>query len=144
VILACPFEQCAKEAYDYLVGLHNDGFFLQEPSLVWAEDFTSTAIKQQLLYPSIPRAHMCVQNIVTSLYLNGSILAPHGFSADPALGPNSPVKTQLCQQYDLDPDTVLFCPDSGNWVGETASMLYKLVKKYTCEDCCVMHDDGNS
>ena len=30
------FEQYAKERYDYVVGLHNDGFFLQEPSLVWA------------------------------------------------------------------------------------------------------------
>jgi hypothetical protein len=41
------FNQYAKEGYDYVVGLHNDGSFLQEPSLVWAVDFTSTAIKQQ-------------------------------------------------------------------------------------------------
>jgi hypothetical protein len=29
------------------VDLHNSGFFLPEPSLLWAAEFTSTAIKQQ-------------------------------------------------------------------------------------------------
>ena len=38
-------EQYAQEGYDYIVGLNNDGVFSQDPSLVWAVDFTSTAIK---------------------------------------------------------------------------------------------------
>ena len=41
------FEQYAQEGYDYIVGLHNDGFFKHDPNLIWAVDFTSTAIKQQ-------------------------------------------------------------------------------------------------
>jgi hypothetical protein len=148
------FEQYAKEAYDYIVGLHNDGFFLQEPSLVWAVDFTSTAIKQQRYFTYGAKGqkqqkytkgtHVYTDNIFTSVGLNGSIIAPHGFSANPALGPNSAVKTQLCQQYEVDSDTVLFCPDSGNWVGETASMVYTVVKKYSWEGCYVVHDDRNS
>jgi hypothetical protein len=40
------FEQYAKEGYDYILDLHNSGFFLAEPSLMWAVDFMSTAIKQ--------------------------------------------------------------------------------------------------
>lgn len=148
------FEQYAQEGYDYLVDLHKTGFFLQEPSLIWAVDFTSTAIKKQRYFTYGAKGgkqqkytkghHVFTDNIFTALGLDGSMIAPHGFSANPALGPNSPVKAQLCQQYEVDPDTVLFCPDSGNWVGETASMVYTVVKKYSWEDCYVMHDDGNS
>jgi hypothetical protein len=70
-------------------------------------------------------------NIFTCLGLDGSIVASHAFSANPELGPNSAVKTQMCQQYEVDPDTMMFCPESGNWVGETASMVYSVVKKYS-------------
>ena len=148
------FDQYAKEAYDYIVSLHNDGFFLQDPSLVWAVDFTSTAIKQQRYFTYGPKGgkqqkysagkHVYTDNIFTSVGCDGSIIAPHGFTANTDLGPNSSVKTQLCQQYDVDPDTVLFCPDARNWVGETASMVYSVVKKYSWKDCYVIHDDGNS
>jgi hypothetical protein len=148
------FEQYTKEGYDYIVDLHNSGFFLQEPSLVWAVDFTSTAIKQQRYFTYGPKGgkqqkyskgkHVYTDNIFTSVGLDGSIIPPHAFSANPELGPNSPVKVQLCQQYEVDPDTVLFCPESGNWVGETASMVYSVVKKYSWKDCYVIHDDGNS
>jgi hypothetical protein len=148
------FEQYAKEGYDYIVDLHNSGFFLQEPSLVWAVDFTSTAIKQQRYFTYGPKGgkqqkytkgqHVYTDNIFTCLGLDGSIIAPHAFSANPELGPSSPAKLQLCQQYGVDPDTVLFCPESRNWVGETASMVYSVVKKYSWKDCYVMHDDGNS
>jgi xanthine dehydrogenase molybdopterin-binding subunit B len=66
------FEQYAKEGYDYIVDLHNSGFFLVEPSLVWVVDFTSTAIKQLRYFTygakvennkSILRATMCTRTI---------------------------------------------------------------------------------
>jgi len=41
------FEMYAQEGYDDIVSLHNDGFFLQEHNLIWAVDWTSTAIRQQ-------------------------------------------------------------------------------------------------
>jgi hypothetical protein len=148
------FEQYAKEGYDYIVDLHNSGFFLAEPSLVWAVDFTSTAIKQQRYFTYgakggkqqkyVKGHHVYTDNIFTCLGLDGSIVAPHAFSANPELGPNSAVKTQMCQQYEVDPDTMLFCPESGNWVGETASMVYSVVKKCSWKDCHVLRDDRNS
>ena len=148
------FDQYAKEGYDYIVDLHNSGFFLQEPSLIWAVDFTSTAIRQQRYFTYGAKGgkqqkytkghHVYTDNIFTAIGLDGSIIVPHAFSANPALGPNSPDKAQLCQQYDVGPDTVLFCPESGNWVGENASMVYSVVKKYSWKDCYVVHDDGNS
>ncbi len=117
-------------------------------------DFTSTAIKQQRYFTYGPKGgkqqkytkgqHVYTDNIFTSVGLDGSIIPPHAFSANPELGPNSPVKVQLCQQYDVDPDTVLFCPESRNWVDETASMVYSVVKKYSWKDCYIIHDDGNS
>jgi hypothetical protein len=148
------FDQYAKEGYDYIVGLHNNGFFLPDPSLVWAVDFTSTAIKQQRYHTYGPKggkqqkyskvAHTYTDNIFTAVGLEGSIIPPHAFTANPQLRPGSPVLAQLCEKYDVDPDTVLFCPGAKNWVGETASMVYTVVKKYSWLDCHVMHDDGNS
>ena len=85
--------------------------------------------------------HVYTDNIFTSVGLDGSIIPSHAFSANLELGPNSPVKVQLCQQYEVDPDTVLFCPESGNWVGETASMVYSVVKKYSWKDCYIIHDE---
>ncbi len=152
--IGVSFDQYAKEGYDYIVGLHNDGFFLQEPSLVWAVDFTSTAIKQQRCFTYGPKGanqqkypkvmHIYTDNIFTAVALDGSIISPHAFSANPELGPNKPALAQLCQQYHVDPDTVVFCPDARNWVGETSSMVYSVVKKYSWKDCYVVHDDGNS
>jgi hypothetical protein len=146
--------QYAKEGYDYIVGLHNDGFFLQDPSLVWAVDFTSTNIKQQRYFTYGPKGanqqkypkvvHIYTDNIFTAVALDGSITPPHAFTANPQLRPNSPVLAQLCQKYDVDPDTVLFCPDAKHWVGETSSMVYSVVKKYDWRGCLVMHDDGSS
>jgi hypothetical protein len=148
------FDQYAKEGYDYIVGLHNDGFFVHDPSLVWAVDFTSTAIKQQRYFTYGPRGrkqqkytkdeHVYTDNIFTAVALDGSIIPPHAFSANPQLRPESPVLAQLCEKYDVESDTVLFCPDARNWVGETSSMAYSVVKKYSWEDCYVIHDDGGS
>ncbi len=45
---------------------------------------------------------------------------------------------------DVDPDTVLFCQDARNWVGETSSVVYSVVKKYSWKDCYIIHDDGTS
>jgi hypothetical protein len=148
------FDQYAKEGYDYIVGLHNDGFFVHDPSLVWAVDFTSTAIKQQRYFTYGPRGrkqqkytkdeHVYTDNIFTAVALDGSIIPPHAFSVNPQLRPESPVLAQLCEKYDVESDTVLFCPDARNWVGETSSMVYSVVKKYSWEDCYVIHDDGGS
>jgi hypothetical protein len=148
------FTQYANEAYDCIVGLRNDGFFLRDPSLVWAVDFTSTAIKQQRYFTYGPKGakqqkyskdvHVYTDNIFTAVGLDGSIIPPYAFSANPQLRPNSPVLAQLCKKYDVDPDTVLFCPDARNWVGETSSMVYSVVKKYSWEDCYIIHDDGGS
>jgi hypothetical protein len=147
------FEQYAKEGYDYIVDLHNSGFFLVEPSLVWAVDFTSTAIKQQRYFTygakggkqqNILRATMCIRTISLHFWnwMGPLLLRMH--SANPELGPNSAVKTEICQYYEVDPDTMLFCPESGNWVGETASMVYSVVKKYSWKNCHVLRDNGNS
>ncbi len=148
------FDQYAKEGYDYIVGLHNDGFFLGDASLVWAVDFTSTAIKQQRHKTYGPKGakqqkyskvvHQYTDNIFTAVGLDGSIIPPHAFSANPQLRPDSPVLEQLCEEYDVDPGTVVFCPGAGNWVGETSSMVYTVVKKYSWVDCHVIHDDGGS
>ncbi|MEZ0208733.1 MAG: hypothetical protein ACAH17_00970, partial [Candidatus Paceibacterota bacterium] len=146
------FEQYAQEGYDYIVGLHNDGFFLQDASLVWAVDFTSTAIRQQRYHTSdgkgskqkkyTKQEHVHTDNIFTALDLDGSTIEPHAFSSNEELRPGSPVKAQLCQKYGVNADTVLYCPDSGNWVGETSSMVYTVVKKYDWQGCYVIHDDG--
>ncbi len=148
------FDQFAKEGYDYIVGLHNDGFFLPDPSLVWAGDFTSTAIKQQRYFTYGAKGgkqqkytkdvHVYTDNIFTAVGLDGSIIPPHAFSANPQLKPGSQLLLELCQKYDVDADMVLFCPDGSNWVGETASMVYTVVKKYDWKDCYIVHDDGNS
>jgi hypothetical protein len=148
------FDQYAKEGYDYIVGLHSSGFFLPDPNLVWAVDFTSTAIKQQRYFiygpvggkqqKSTKEEHIYTDNIFTAVGLDGSIIPPHAFSANPQLRPNSQVLVQLCQKYEVDPDTVVFCPGARNWVGETSSMVYTVVKKYSWKDCYVIHDDGNS
>jgi len=134
------FEQYAHEGYNYIVGLNNDGFFLQDAHLVWAVDFTSTAIKQQRHHTYDGKAskqkkytkqeHAHTDNIWTAVGLNGSIIDLHAFSSNKDLSPGSPVKAQLCQDYQVNPDTVLYCPDSPNWVGETSSMVYTVVKKY--------------
>ena len=111
---SCPrdegvsFEQHAEEGYDYIVGLDNDGFFLPDPSLVWAVDFTSTAIKQQRYFTYGPKggkqqkyskvAHTYTDNIFTAVGLDGSIIPPHAFTANPQLRPESPVLARLCQK----------------------------------------------
>jgi hypothetical protein len=148
------FVQYAKEGYDYIVGLHNDGFFSLDPFLVWAVDFTSMAIKQQRYFTYGPKGgkqqkytrdqHIYTDNIFTAVALDGSIIPPCAFSANPALRPNSPVLVELCQKYDVDPGTVNYCPNAKNWVGETSSMVYTAVKDYSWEDCHVLHDDGSS
>jgi hypothetical protein len=148
------FTQYANEAYDYIVGLHNDGFFSPDPNLVWAVDFTSTAIKQQRYFTYGPKGgkqqkytkdeHVYTDNIFTAVGLDGSIIPPRAFSANPQLRPNSQVLLQLCEKYDVEPDTVVFCPAAKNWVGETSSMVYTAVKDFSWKDCHVIHDDGNS
>ena len=121
---------------------------------MWAVDFTSTAIKQQRHKTYGPKGakqqkyskvvHVYTDNIFTAVGLDGSIIPPHAFTANPQLRPDSPVLAQLCKKYDVDPGTVVFCPGAGNWVGETSSMVYTVVKKYSWEDCYVIHDDGGS
>jgi transposase len=148
------FDQFAKEGYDYIVGLHNDGFFVPDHSLIWAVDFTSTAIKQQRYFTYGAKGakqqkytkedHTYTDNIFTALGLDGSIIPPHAFSANPQLKPGSKMLLELCEKYDVDPATVLFCPGASNWVGETSSMVYTVVKKYDWTDCHIVHDDGNS
>jgi hypothetical protein len=148
------FDQYAKEAYDYIVGLHNEGFFKCDHSLVWAVDFTSTAIKQQRYFTYGPKGakqqkytrgvHVYTDNIFTAVGLDGSIIPPHAFTANPELRSDSPVLAQLCKKYDVEPSTVVFCPNARNWVGETADMVYTVVKKYDWKDCRVVHDDGSS
>ena len=93
-----PSNNTPKEGYDYIVGLHNDGVFLQDPSLVWAVDFTSTAIKQQRYHTYDGKGtkqkkytkgvHVQTDNILTALGLDGSIIDPHGFSGNIQLAPN--------------------------------------------------------
>jgi hypothetical protein len=128
------FEQYAKEGYDYIVGLHNDGFFSPDPSLVWAVDFTSTAIKQQRYFTYGPKGgkqqkyskgeHVYTDNIFTAMGLDGSIIPPHAFTANPQLRPNSQVLVQLCKKYDVDPAMVVFCPGAKNWVGDVVHGLH--------------------
>ncbi len=148
------FTQYANEGYDYIVGLHHDGFFLPDPFLVWAVDFTSTAIKQQRYWTYGPKGgkqqkytkgnHVYTDNIFTAVALDGSIIPPHAFSANPQLRPDLQVLARLCKKYGVDSDTMLFCPGASNWVGETSSMVYSVVKKYSWVDCHVIHDNGGS
>src|SRR3990167_996833 len=148
------FSQYVQEGYDYVVGLHNSGFFLQDPNLVWAVDFKSTAIKQQRYHTYGPKGgkqqkytkvqHIYTDNIFTAVGLDGSIIEPHAFTHNPELHPGSAIKDELCQKYDVDPETVVYCPDAKNWVGESADMVYTVVKKYSWEGCHVVHDDGTA
>jgi len=138
---------CAQEGYDYILGLHNSGFFLHDPNLIWSVDFTSTAIKKQRYHTYGPKGgkqqkytqheHTYTDNIWTACGLDGSIILPHAFSHNPALKPGAPALSFLCQQYDVSPDNIVYCPDAGNWV-------YNVVKNYSWEDCYVVHDDGSS
>ena len=148
------FEQYAQEGYDYIVGLHNDGFFKHDPNLIWAVDFTSTVIKQQRYWTYGKKggkqqkyskvAHVYTDNIFTAIGLDGSIIEPYAFSHNPAFMPGSHELDFLCQQYDINPSHVIYCPAAKNWVGETADMVYNVVKCYSWKDCYVIHDDGSS
>ena len=64
------FEQYAQEGYDYIVGLHNDGFFKHDPNLIWAVDFTARPSSSSATgrsaqktenSKSIPRLHTCTR-----------------------------------------------------------------------------------
>jgi transposase len=152
--IGVSFEEYAQEGYDYIVDLHNSAFFLHDPSLIWSVDFTSTAIRQQRLHTygakggkqkkSTKGNHVYTDNIFTAIALDGSMIPPHAFSHNPALMPGAGDLGVLCQQYDVSPDHVHYCPEAANWVGESASMVYSVVKLYSWEDCYVVHDDGNS
>ena len=146
-------EMSAKEGYNYILDLHNSGFFLHDPNLIWAVDFTSTAIKKEHHTYSAKggkqrkytqHEHIYTDNIFTATALDGSIIPPHAFSHNPALKPGSARLGFLCQQYDISPDQIAYCPDARNWVGETVDMTYTAVKNYSWNDCYVVHDDGNS
>lgn len=148
------FDQYAKEGYDYIVDLHNTGFLSHEPGLIWSVDFTSTAIRQQRHFTYGAKGakqqkytagvHEYTDNIMTMCAMDGSIIMPHGFSSNPALRPNSPIKVNLCKTFDIPPEYVMYCADSPKWVGETSSMVYSVVKDYDWRRCHVIHDDGNS
>ena len=148
------FEMCAKEGYDYIIGLHKSGFFLNDLKCIWSVDFTSTAIKKQRYHTYGAKGgkqqkytqheHTYTDNIWTATGADGSIISPHAFSHNPALKPNAPELADLCKNYDISPDNIHYCPAAGNWVGESADMVYTVVKLYSWKDCYVVHDDGNS
>lgn len=64
------------------------------------------------------------------------------FSHNPALKPNAPELADLCKKYDISPDNTHYCPAAGKWVGESADMVYTVVKLYSWN--YVVHNDGNS
>jgi hypothetical protein len=148
------FEQDAQEGYDDIVNVNNTGFFLHNPNLIWSVDFTSTAIRQQRLHTygakggkqskSTKGNHVYTDNIFTATALHGSIIAPHAFSHNPALMPGAADLGILCQQFGVSPDHVVYCPEATNWVGESADMVYSVVKHYSWKDCYIVHDDGTS
>jgi hypothetical protein len=67
--------------------------------------------------------------------MDGSLIEPHAFAHSPDLMPGSQVKVDLCKTYDVDLGVVMYCSDGGNWVGESSSMAYTVVKKYSWKDC---------
>jgi hypothetical protein len=89
--------------------------------------------------------HQYTDNIFTAVSLDGSIIPPHAFTANPALAPGSQRLAFLCDFYHVHPDQVVYWnKEKGKWVGETAAMAAQVVQTYDWTDCHVLTDEGNS